>query len=83
MVRHCKCIRPKWVTTSVMNVPFMLCERCGCGLPEAVVDKTHTKRELREKYRKKERPISSYTQKELFEKIILEAWEEKTKSKRR
>ena len=72
---HCGCVSPRWTTVTVMGVPFLICSKCGKGLPKMVIEKTHTKKEMREDWQKKrEKPLSK---EEELKKIIEEVWERK------
>ena len=70
----CKCGLQKWVTVSVMGIPFMMCKRCGQGLPRGIVDKTMTHREMHE-VQKKKAEKKSWKEEKL--EIARRIWEEK------
>ena len=70
----CKCGLQKWTTVEVMGIPFMMCKRCGQGLPKAIMDKTMTHREMHEVQKKKR--IEMDWKKEKLE-IAKKIWEEK------
>jgi len=70
----CKCVSPRWTTVVVMNIPFMLCVKCGQGLPKAVVEDTMTHQEIHELQKPKPKPKSWKEEKrEIMERI----WEKK------
>jgi len=62
-----------------MGVPFMVCMRCGCGLPQPVVERTWTQKEMNEtqKPRRKPKPWKE----ELLE-IVEKIWEDKYGNKK-
>ena len=58
----------------VMNIPFLMCERCGQGLPKAIIEDTMTHREMHEVQKPKVTPKSW---REKRRKIIEDAFEKK------
>ena len=65
----CSSYMHRWTTTVVMGIPVMICKKCGATLPQSVMEKTITKREIRRMQKKKPIP-STY---EIAKKI----WEDK------
>ena len=70
----CKCGLQKWTTVVVMNIPFLICARCGQGLPKAVVNDTMTHREIHDLQKPKRKPKPW---KEEMREIIESVWEKK------
>ena len=75
----CRCGLPKWTTVTVMGIPFLMCARCGGGLPKAVVEQTHTQRELDALQKPKPKPKP--WKRELHD-IVEKIWEERHGNRR-
>jgi len=73
---HCKCgLSARWTTESIMNVPFLVCKKCGGTLPKAVAEHTITKREIRGMQKKPKYPST-------IEEIVKDVWEKKYGNRR-
>lgn len=79
---RCHCVSPKLQTVTIMGIPFLMCMKCGRALPKPVVERTHTKQELREKYRPKPKPKFDSWEEQL-EQIVIETFEEKQQNPKR
>jgi len=70
----CKCVLSKWTTVVVMNIPFLMCQKCGQGLPKAVVEDTITHKEIHKLQKPKRKPKT--WSEEMYE-IAENIWEKK------
>jgi len=75
---RCHCVSPKWVTVEVMGIPYLICAKCGKGLPKPIAEGTMTHKEMHKA--QKPKPKFRSWQEELHY-IMEELWERKYGSK--
>ena len=73
--KHCGCIQCEYVTRQIMGVPFLVCRKCGAGLPVRVKEQTMTHQEMHDIQQKRKYPRT-------VKEIVSEIWERKHGNKR-